>query len=55
MGIDGVALDDMADDPGPGTIEAHCRRFGSHMGHNLKVNGEVLHCINGKALDFSGE
>lgn len=33
-------------------IEAHCRRCGSHLGHILAVEGEVLHCINGTALEF---
>lgn len=33
-------------------MEAHCRRCGSHLGHILPVNGEILHCINGTALDF---
>jgi peptide-methionine (R)-S-oxide reductase len=55
MGIDGEAPDGMSDESSPATIEAHCRRCGSHMGHILKVNGEVLHCINGKALDFTEE
>lgn len=53
MGIDGETPDGMSDDKSTATIEAHCRRCGSHMGHILKVNGEVLHCINGKALEFS--
>jgi len=35
-----------------GRIEAHCRRCGSHMGHVLYVETEILHCINGTALDF---
>lgn len=38
---------------GPGAfIEIHCRRCGSHLGHLLKVNGLVLHCINGTALNY---
>lgn len=53
MGIDGVAPDGMADDKtAPATIEVHCRRCGSHMGHLLKVEGQVVHCINGKSLNF---
>lgn len=55
MGIDGKAPDGMTKDNPKATIEAHCRRCGSHMGHILKVNGKVLHCINGKALDFIPE
>lgn len=34
------------------TIEVHCRRCGSHMGHILLVEGNVLHCINGASLNF---
>ena len=33
-------------------IEAHCRRCGSHFGHMLYINGEILHCINGASLNF---
>lgn len=33
-------------------IEAHCRRCGGHLGHILLINGEVLHCINGTALEL---
>lgn len=33
-------------------IEVHCRRCGSHMGHILLVDEQVLHCINGASLDF---
>jgi len=33
-------------------IEAHCRRCGSHIGHVLYVETEILHCVNGTALDF---
>ena len=35
------------------TIECHCRRCGSHIGHILDVRGEVLHCLNGASLVFS--
>lgn len=35
------------------TIECHCRRCGSHIGHILEVRGEVLHCLNGTSLVFS--
>jgi len=34
----------------PNLIETHCRRCGSHLGHILLVDGDVLHCINGTAL-----
>lgn len=33
-------------------IEVHCRRCGSHTGHILLVDGEILHCINGASLTF---
>lgn len=32
--------------------EAHCRRCGSHLGHILQVEDDMLHCINGMALEF---
>lgn len=32
--------------------EVHCRRCGSHLGHLLQVQGDMLHCINGTALSF---
>ena len=35
------------------TIEVHCRRCGSHMGHILPVENMVLHCINGASLTFT--
>jgi len=42
---------------GPGgpanMIEVHCRRCGSHLGHILLVDDEVLHCINGRSLTFA--
>lgn len=52
MSQDGIA--EMADDPQAQdvTIETHCRRCGSHMGHILLVEGQVLHCINGASLTF---
>lgn len=50
---------DWEGDAGPGqgldilsTIEVHCRRCGSHMGHILQVDGKLLHCINGASLVF---
>lgn len=33
-------------------IEAHCRRCGSHLGHILTVEGQLVHCINGASLRF---
>lgn len=37
---------------GLAAIEVHCRRCGSHIGHILIVDGQLLHCSNGTALDF---
>ncbi len=34
-------------------IEAHCRRCGSHLGHIVSIEGDVLHCINGAALNYT--
>ena len=33
--------------------EVHCRRCGSHLGHYLQVEEDMLHCINGTALRFT--
>lgn len=33
-------------------IETHCRRCGSHHGHIVLVEGDILHCINGASLTF---
>lgn len=34
-------------------IEVHCRRCGSHLGHIINVQSDILHCINGAALAFN--
>jgi len=34
-------------------IEVHCRRCGSHLGHIVRIDSQVLHCINGTSLSFS--
>lgn len=34
------------------SVETHCRRCGSHMGHYFIVDGRLLQCINGTSLDF---
>ncbi len=43
---------------GPGNpkrtlIEVHCRRCGSHLGHVVKIDDDLLHCINGTSLGFT--
>lgn len=35
--------------------EVHCRRCGSHLGHLLQVQDDMLHCINGSALAFTAD
>jgi len=52
MGIDGPQEAYGMSEDWANLIEAHCRRCGSHLGHILLVEGEVLHCINGTALSF---
>lgn len=35
--------------------QAHCRRCGSHFGHVLIINREILHCVNGTSFIFKPE
>lgn len=54
MGIDWPDGADPADpfyDPVT-SVETHCRRCGSHMGHYFIVDGQLLQCINGTSLEF---
>ncbi len=52
--IDGGPKGDGVDSKGRlSMIEAHCRRCGSHFGHILIVDGDLLHCINGTSLTFT--
>lgn len=51
--IDGEPPSGMGDDDGPGAmIEVHCRRCASHLGHIVVAQGQLVHCINGSALNF---
>lgn len=43
---DGIDLANIA------TLETHCRRCGSHLGHLFPIDGQILHCINGASLTF---
>jgi len=52
FGIDGKVPEYGAMAPGTAIAEVHCRRCGSHLGHHLKVSGEVVHCINGASVNF---
>jgi len=54
MGTDGPEQAYGMDPQGDNTlIEAHCRRCGSHLGHILLVEEQILHCINGRSLTFA--
>jgi peptide-methionine (R)-S-oxide reductase len=33
-------------------IEVHCRRCGSHQGHIVHAEGQLVHCINGSSMNF---
>jgi len=52
MSIDAGSQDGMAAMSPSAKIEGHCRRCGSHIGHILQVKGQLLHCVNGSALNF---
>jgi len=57
MSIDGVPsrYQEMVDLAALSAIEVHCRRCGSHFGHILIVDGELLHCVNGTSFAFRPE
>lgn len=56
LGIDGPGPEVELEPHEPGAmIEAHCRRCGSHLGHIVWVNEQLLHCINGTSLVFHPE
>lgn len=50
MAIDTAEDFPMNPDPNRTMIEVHCRRCGSHQGHIVEVEGDVVHCINGTSL-----
>ena len=51
--IDGERTDDDGNDISIlAAIEAHCRRCGSHLGHIVQAEGQLVHCINGSSLAF---
>ncbi len=55
-GIDGPVPEYGAADAEYGAfIEVHCRRCGSHLGHLLQIEEQLLHCINGTSLKFQPE
>ena len=35
---------------GDAYIEAHCRRCGGHLGHVIPIDGQIVHCVNGTAM-----
>lgn len=59
LGIDGPPPElneaGMLQEAATATVEVHCRRTGSHLGHMVCIDGEIIHCINGTALEFVPE
>lgn len=35
------------------SIEVHCRRCASHLGHLVYVQNKLVHCINGLSMNFA--
>ena len=50
MGIDQGDDDGMTGEATTAAIETHCRRCGSHLGHIVQVDGQLVHCINAASL-----
>ena len=50
--IDGDPPSGMGDERDTAMLEVHCRRCGSHLGHIVHVQNQLVHCINGTALTF---
>ena len=51
--VDGPPFDDDGNDIRIlAAIEVHCRRCGSHLGHIVHAEGQLVHCINGASLMF---
>jgi len=51
--VDGPPFDDDGNDIRIlAAIEVHCRRCGSHLGHIVQAEGQLVHCINGASLAF---
>ena len=52
--IDGAPFDDDGNDIRIlAAVEVHCRRCGSHLGHIVHAEGQLVHCINGASLVFA--
>ncbi len=53
MGIDhgeNADMDDMDESGTKALVETHCRRCGSHLGHVVYVEDQIVHCINAASL-----
>ncbi|MEL6170048.1 MAG: peptide-methionine (R)-S-oxide reductase [Pseudomonadota bacterium] len=51
-GIDGEPFVDGVDIRNIVQMSVECRRCGSHLGHIVHAQGELVHCINGTSLTF---
>jgi len=52
LGIGGKIPEGMADASTRDSTLINCRRCGSHLGHMVIIEGEIINCINGRALKF---
>jgi peptide-methionine (R)-S-oxide reductase len=52
LGTDEQAPYGGAMDEGEVLIEVHCRRCSSHLGHMVYIDPQIVHCINGSAMNF---
>jgi len=53
LSIGGTIPEGMADKSTRDSTLINCRRCGSHLGHMVVIEGELINCINGRALNFT--
>ena len=53
LDIGGIIPEGMADRRSEDSTLISCRRCGSHMGHLVVIRNELIHCINGRSLNFT--
>ena len=51
LGIDITDYNGLLPEP-KAFVEVHCEECGSHLGHQISLEGKILHCINGTALNL---